>query len=112
MAHDNRGASFGYGCCISSYSGHDVRGLGEACKHIQCSLLHFARVRCFTSSAVKSWGYESKWLPSRTLMSSRTISCCLLAFFLAPEERENERDIRDRISLAALHYMHWGKSRR
>jgi hypothetical protein len=59
-------------------------------KHIDCPLLHFARVRCLAASAVTPRGYENKWLPLHILMSSRTISHHLHIILLAPEERDRK----------------------
>jgi hypothetical protein len=57
-----------------------------------CLLLHLVRVCCFSSSVVTTWGYKSERSPLHMVTSSRTNSSCLLASFLAPEERERERE--------------------
>jgi hypothetical protein len=112
QAHNNCGAHFGYSCRIPWCCGHDVRGVGEACKCIQHSLLNFARVHCLASSAVTPWGHENKWFPLRTLTSSRTINHCLPIFFLLPKERERKESekeikIRDWNSLVVQCSTRW-----
>jgi hypothetical protein len=93
-----------------------VRDVVESCKHIPCTSLCFARVRCLAASAMTPRGDENKWLPLLTLTPCRIIDRRLPVVILAPEERErkqskNKREARDRISLAALYSTHWGKSR-
>jgi hypothetical protein len=65
--------------------------VGEACKCIQCPLVHLARVCCLTASAVTPRGYEKERLPLRTLTSYRMISCRLSIFLhvLEGEKTEN-----------------------
>jgi hypothetical protein len=53
-------------------------------------LLRLVRARCFASSVVTPRSYKSKWSPLRTLISSHTISHCLLVFFLALEKKRDK----------------------
>jgi hypothetical protein len=89
------------------------------CKRIQHPLLHFAKARCLTASAVTPRGHENQRLPLSTPTSSRITSRHLPIVLLTPEERErrkgekSKRDkTRDRTSLAALYSTHWGRLRR
>jgi hypothetical protein len=67
-----------------------MRGVGEACKHIQHPLLHSAKAHCLVSSAMTLHGLENKRLPLRTLTSSRITNHRLPVVLLAPEEREKK----------------------
>jgi hypothetical protein len=68
------------------------------CKHIQCPLLHLARVCYLAASAVTPRSYEDKWSPLHTLTFSRTIGHRLLVVLLVLGERERKESENERES--------------
>jgi hypothetical protein len=62
-----------------------MRGVGEACKHIQHSLMHHAMACCVAASAVTPRGPKNKRLPLHTLTSSRITSHRLPVVLLVPK---------------------------
>jgi hypothetical protein len=95
-----------------------MRGVGGACKHMQCPLLHSAKVYGLATSVSTPQGPENNWVPLHTPASA----CIPIVAFPSCSsrmkkwgEQKKDKEVKkgktwDRTSLAALYSMHWGRS--